>query len=77
VAIAQADGPAAGLGLLDQLAAGGELAGYRLLPAARADLLRRLGRLPEAAAEYEHALALSDNDAERRFLRRRLAETRS
>ena len=77
VAIAQADGPAAGLGLLDELAAGGELAGYRLLPAARADLLRRLGRLPEAAAEYEHALALSDNDAERRFLRRRVAETRN
>jgi RNA polymerase sigma-70 factor (ECF subfamily) len=76
VAIAQADGPAAGLGLLDELAAGGELAGYRLLPAARADLLRRLGRLPEAAAEYEHALTLSDNDAERRFLQRRLAETR-
>ena len=77
VAIAQADGPAAGLSLLDELAAGGELVGYRLLPAARADLLRRLDRLPEASAEYEHALALSDNDAERRFLRRRLAETRS
>ena len=76
VAIAQADGPASGLGLLDELAAGGELAGYHLLPAARADLLRRLGRLDEAAAEYERALELSDNDAERRFLRRRLAETR-
>jgi RNA polymerase sigma-70 factor (ECF subfamily) len=77
VAIAQADGPAAGLGLLDDLAARGELAGYHLLPAARADLLRRLGRLPEATAEYERALTLSDNDAERRFLRRRLAETTS
>ena len=76
VAVAQADGPAAGLALLDDLATGGELAGYRLLPAARADLLRRLGRLPEAAAEYERALALADNDAERRFLRRRLAETK-
>ncbi len=76
VAIAQADGPAAGLTLLDDLAARGELASYHLLPAARADLLRRLGRLPEAAAEYERALALSDNDAERRFLQRRLAETR-
>lgn len=77
VAIAQADGPAAGLALLDELAAGGELAGYHLMPAARADLLRRLGRLPDAAAEYERALALSDNDAERRFLRRRLAETKA
>jgi RNA polymerase sigma-70 factor (ECF subfamily) len=77
VAIAQADGPAAGLGLLDDLVASGELAGYHLLPAARADLLRRLDRLPEAAAEYERALSLSDNDAERRFLQRRLAETRS
>jgi RNA polymerase sigma-70 factor (ECF subfamily) len=77
VAIAQADGPAAGLGLLDDLAAGGELAGYHLLPAARADLLRRLGRLQEAAAEYERALAICDNDAERRFLQRRLVETRS
>ncbi|MGZ6268293.1 MAG: RNA polymerase sigma factor [Candidatus Limnocylindrales bacterium] len=77
VAIAQADGPAAGLRLLDDLAASGRLAGYHLLPAARADLLRRLGRLPEAAAEYERALVLSDNDAERRFLLRRLVETRS
>jgi RNA polymerase sigma-70 factor (ECF subfamily) len=77
VAVAQSDGPAAGLALLDDLAARGELDGYHLLPAARADLLRRLGRFPEAAAEYDRALALSDNDAERRFLRRRLAETRS
>ena len=81
VAVAQADGPVdgpvAGLRLLDDLAARGELAAYHLLPAAWADLLRRLGRLPEAAAEYEHALALCDNDAERRFLQRRLAETRS
>ena len=76
VAISQAEGPAAGLDLLDDLEAGGELAGYHLLPAARADLLRRLGRGPEAAAEYEHALTLADNDAERRFLERRLAETR-
>jgi RNA polymerase sigma-70 factor, ECF subfamily len=74
VAIAQSDGPAAGLALLDSLAARGELAGYRLLPAARADLLRRLGRLSEAAEEYARALALTDNDAERRFLQRRLAE---
>ena len=77
VAIAQADGPAAGLGLLDELVAGGELADYHLLPAARADLLRRLGRIPEAAAEYERALGLSDNAAEQRFLRRRLVEAQS
>jgi RNA polymerase sigma-70 factor, ECF subfamily len=76
VAVAQADGPAAGLSLLDDLVVRGQLAGYHLLPAARADMLRRLGRLPQAAAEYERALALADNDAERRFLRRRLAETR-
>jgi RNA polymerase sigma-70 factor (ECF subfamily) len=77
VAVAQAEGPAAGLALLDNLAAQGELAAYHLLPAARADLLRRLGHRAEAAAEYDRALALADNDAERRFLRRRLAETRS
>lgn len=74
VAVSLAEGPDAGLGLLDDLAARGELAEYHLLPAARADMLRRVGRLPEAAAEYERALALSDNDAERRFLRRRLGE---
>ena len=74
VAVAQADGPAAGLALLDRLDAGGELAGYHLLPAARADLLARLGREAEAAAEYSRALALTDNEAERRFLERRLAE---
>ena len=75
VAVAQAEGAAAGLALLDDLAASGELAGYHLMPAARADLLRRLGRLSEASEEYAHALDLADNDAERRFLQRRLAET--
>ena len=60
--------------LLDGLAARGELAEYHLLPAARADMLRRVGRFPEAAVEYRRALSLADNDAERRFLRRRLAE---
>jgi RNA polymerase sigma-70 factor (ECF subfamily) len=74
VAVAQADGPAAGLALLDRLDAGGKLAGYHLLPAARADLLARLGRGGEAAAEYRRALALSDNEAECRFLEGRLAE---
>jgi RNA polymerase sigma-70 factor (ECF subfamily) len=75
VAVAMADGPAEGLRRLDALAAGGALAGYHLLPAARADLLRRLGRLPEAAAAYRQALELVGNDADRRFLERRLAET--
>jgi RNA polymerase sigma-70 factor, ECF subfamily len=77
VAVAQADGPAAGLALLDPLDAGGELIGYHLLPAARADMLNRLGRAQEAAAEYRRALALTDNNAERRFLERRLAQAGS
>ena len=73
-AVAMAEGPAAGLRLMDALAAEGSLAGYHLLPAARADLLRRLGRMPEAAAAYREALALVGNDADRRFLDRRLAQ---
>jgi RNA polymerase sigma-70 factor (ECF subfamily) len=70
VAIAMAEGPESGLALLNTL----ELPGYHLLPAARADLLRRLGRSREAAAAYREALALVTNEAERRFLERRLAE---
>ena len=50
------------------------LAGYRYLPAAKADLLRRLGNREEAAQAYRDALALADNDAERDFLARRLTE---
>ncbi len=73
-AIAMAEGPEEGLRRLDALAAGGTLAGYHLLPAARAELLRRLGRVDEAAAAYRAALALVGNDAEGRFLRRRLSE---
>jgi RNA polymerase sigma-70 factor (ECF subfamily) len=73
VAVAMADGPAAGLRLLDQLVSRRLLPGYHLLPAARADLLRRLGRLAEAADAYREALALVGNEAERRFLERRLA----
>jgi len=69
-----AEGPARGLELLDGLAADGALAGYHLLPAARADLLRRLGRRGEAAAAYRAALELTSNAAERRFLERRLGE---
>ncbi|NUS11868.1 MAG: sigma-70 family RNA polymerase sigma factor [Streptomyces sp.] len=72
VAVAMADGPAAGLALADALAGSGALAGYHLLPATRADLLRRLGRSSEAAAAYRDALALAPTEAERRFLARRL-----
>ena len=75
VALAMAEGPEDGLDVVDRLAAGGALAGYYLLPATRADLLRRLGRRAEATACYEAALQLTANDAERRYLSRRLAET--
>lgn len=74
VAIAMRDGPAAGLLLIEALLARGELTEYRLAHAARADLCRRLGRMEEARAAYERALALTSQDAERRFVRRRLAE---
>jgi RNA polymerase sigma-70 factor (ECF subfamily) len=74
VAVAMADGPAAGLALVEALEAGSQLAGYHLLQATRADLLRRLGRLDEAAASYREALALTATEPERRFLSRRLAE---
>ncbi len=74
VAVAMADGPAAGLELLDALEASGALAGYHLLPATRADLLRRLGRPAEAAASYRQALTLAATGAERRYLQRRLAD---
>jgi RNA polymerase sigma-70 factor, ECF subfamily len=75
VAVAMADGPEAGLELVETLEAAGDLAGYHLLPATRADLLRRLERPAEAAAAYREALELAATDAERRFLARRLAET--
>jgi RNA polymerase sigma-70 factor, ECF subfamily len=74
VAVAMADGPAAGLALADELDRSGALADYYLLPATRADLLRRLHRDREAAAAYRRALELVPTDAERRFLRRRLSE---
>jgi RNA polymerase sigma-70 factor, ECF subfamily len=75
VAVAMADGPAAGLELVADLEASGALRGYHLLPATRADLLRRLGRHAEAAASYREALDLAATDAERRYLAGRLAET--
>ena len=74
VAVGMAQGPEAGLALLDTLAASGALAGYHLLPAARADLLRRLGRYAEAAVSYEQARNLAGTEAERRYLARRFAE---
>ena len=72
MAIGLAHGPAVGLAALDDLDAGA-LRGYHLLPASRADFLRRLERWPEAAAEYRRALALTDNARERSFLAARLA----
>lgn len=74
VAVAMRDGPAAGLGLVDELLARGELAGYRLAHAARADLCRRLGRTAEAREAYARALALTQSEPERQFLQRRLAQ---
>ena len=74
VAVAMAEGPSAGLELIDSLASGGNLEDYHLLHAARADLLRRLGNLAEAAKSYQRALELVTNDSERRFLERRLSE---
>lgn len=74
VAVAMAAGPRAGLDLLDELAATGALADHPLLPAVRADLLRRLDHRAEAAAEYRLAIDRTDNAAVRAYLSRRLAE---
>ncbi|MEV0473941.1 RNA polymerase sigma factor [Streptomyces prunicolor] len=77
VAVGMAQHPDAGLELVAELERSGELADYHLLPATRADLLRRSGRTAEAAVAYKRALELVENAAERRFLERRLAECRS
>jgi RNA polymerase sigma-70 factor (ECF subfamily) len=74
VAVAMVEGPAAGLDLMDTLAASGTLDSYHLLHAARGDLLRRLGRGPEAAAAYRRALELATNPVEQTFLSHRLSE---
>jgi RNA polymerase sigma-70 factor (ECF subfamily) len=74
VAVAMAFGPPAGLDLVDEIERSGELADYYLLPATRADLLRRLGRTAEARKAYMRALELAPTDAERRYLSKRLAE---
>jgi len=73
-AIAMVEGPQRALALVDALADGGELDRYHLFHAARADLLRRLGSAAQAVKSYERALSLVTNDAERRFLERRLRE---
>ncbi len=74
VAVAMRDGLLAGLALVDELLTQGHLADYHLAHAARADLLRRLGRSAEARAAYEQALSLARQEPERRFLTRRLAQ---
>jgi RNA polymerase sigma-70 factor (ECF subfamily) len=74
VAVAMSGDLEQGLALLDELQQRRELAEFHLLPAARADLLRRLGRMGEAAEAYQRALGLATNDIERKFLRRRVAE---
>jgi RNA polymerase sigma-70 factor (ECF subfamily) len=68
-----AEGPERGLAWMERLSASGALDGYHLLPAAQADLLRRLGRVTEAAAAYRRALAWVRHPAERAFLEKRLA----
>jgi RNA polymerase sigma-70 factor (ECF subfamily) len=73
VAVAMSEGIEEGLRAIDALGRAGELESYAHYHAARADLLRRLGRAPEAAAAYERALTLTSNAVERRYLRRRLA----
>jgi RNA polymerase sigma-70 factor, ECF subfamily len=73
-AIAMRDGPAAGLAIVDAILARGDLAGYHLAHATRADLCRRLGRVGDARAAYQRALELTRQDPERRFLERRLRE---
>jgi RNA polymerase sigma-70 factor (ECF subfamily) len=74
VAVAMVEGPRPALALIDALVASGDLDGYHLLHAARADLLRRIGSSTDAAKSYARALALVTNDGERRFLERRLRE---
>lgn len=73
VAVAMRDGPAAGLALIDDILARGELTEYYLAHSSRAELCRRVGRIPDARASYERALELVRQEPERRFLERRLA----
>ena len=73
-AVAMAEGPQQGLRMLDELEDPGELSKYHLLPAAKAYVLRMLGRWDEAISYYRKALALAGNEPERRFLEKRLSE---
>jgi RNA polymerase sigma-70 factor (ECF subfamily) len=75
VVVAMVNGPAAALAEVETLDQDERLAGYRYLPAIKADMLRRLGRKADAAVAYKQAIALTDNDAESAFLTGRLAET--
>jgi RNA polymerase sigma-70 factor (ECF subfamily) len=77
IAVGMNQGPDAGLALLADLAQSPELGRYHLLPAARADLLRRAGRFDEAVGYYERAIELAPSDGDRVFLERRLAEVRA
>ena len=76
VAVAMVQGPEAALAEVEALEHDGRLSGYRYLPSTKADLLRRLGRHPEAAIAYQAALDLAENEAEREFLSARLGESR-
>src|SRR6185436_998511 len=76
-AVAMAEGPEAGLALIDALLGRRELTDYHLAHSARADLLRRLGRTADALAAYSRALALATQEPERRFIRRRMTELES
>jgi RNA polymerase sigma-70 factor (ECF subfamily) len=73
-AVAMRDGPAAGLAIVDEILAGGDLDEYQFAHSARADLCRRLGRVADARESYARALALTKQGPERRFLERRLRE---
>ena len=73
VAVSMADGPDAGLRLIEELESSGELSNYHLLPASKAYVLQRLGRLDEAVGYYRQALTLVGNEPERRFLEKRIA----
>lgn len=75
VAVAMSQGPEAGLALIEELERTRTLEGYYLLPAAKADLLRRLGRKTEASCEYQRARDLAPTEVEQRYLSKRLAET--
>jgi RNA polymerase sigma-70 factor (ECF subfamily) len=76
VPLSHVHGPEAALAAVEALEGAGHLAGYQYLPAVQADLLRRLGRTPEALASYGRALELTGNDAERAFLAERRASLR-